>query len=281
MSAIEKPQPFELTPAWIEKIRQAAPKRPTAQPRAGRRALMFSLCKGFQHWVTPHTSAMVNVLAEQSGAFQAVETADIEDFAPERLAAFDGIILNNTCPVHPRRAFFSDYAPDEARAEELKESVLSFVARGGGLAAIHGGGLAYMNCPKWEAMQGASFDYHPPQQVVTLTAVEPAHPLVQAFGGEPFVHYDEPYLFTNKYAPRSYRPLLAMDIRGMIWRKDKPVPTQTCHVAWIRRHGQGRFFYCSPSHNAQSFESPQLLRFILDGIQYALGDLKCDDAPVP
>jgi type 1 glutamine amidotransferase len=203
------------------------------------------------------------------------------DFLPGRLAAFDAVILNNTCPVHPRRAFFADYVGDEALAEALKESVLDFVARGGGLVALHGGGLAYMNCPKWEAMQGATFDYHPAQQLVTLTAVERAHPLAQAFGDEPFVHYDEPYLFANKYTPQSYRPLMVMDTRNMIWRKDKPVPTEACHVAWIKRYNHGRFFYCSPSHNAQSFEDPRLLRFILDGIQYALGDLKCDDSPLP
>jgi len=159
----------------------------------------------------------------------------------------------------------------------LKDSVLDFVAKGGGFVALHGGSLAYMHCPKWEAMQGATFDHHPAQQEVTLAAVEPGHPLVQAFGGEPLVHYDEPYLFTNKYTPRSCRPLMTMDTQHMLWPKGKPVPTDACHVAWIKRHGQGRFFYCSPSHNAQSFESPRLLRFILDGIQYALGDLECDD----
>ena len=50
------------------------------------------------------------------------------------------------------------------------------------------------------------------------------------------------------------------------------------YISWIKPHGEGRVFYCSPSHNAQSFENPQLLQFMLNGIQYALGDLKCDDS---
>jgi hypothetical protein len=39
--------------------------------------------------------------------------------------------------------------------------------------------------------------------------------------------------------------------------------------------------YASPSHNAQSFENPQLLQFFLDGMQYVVGDVKCDDSPLP
>ena len=53
------------------------------------------------------------------------------------------------------------------------------------------------------------------------------------------------------------------------------------YVSWIKRHEQGRVFFCSPSHNAQSFEQPALLQFILGGIQYTLGDLDCPDSPLP
>ncbi|MCX6872996.1 MAG: hypothetical protein NTW21_04195 [Verrucomicrobia bacterium] len=31
---------------------------------------------------------------------------------------------------------------------------------------------------------------------------------------------------------------------------------------------------------AQSYETECMLRFYLDGIQYALGDLHCDDSPL-
>ena len=32
-------------------------------------------------------------------------------------------------------------------------------------------------------------------------------------------------------------------------------------------------------YNAQSYENPELLEFILGGIQYAVGDLDCPDEP--
>jgi type 1 glutamine amidotransferase len=200
----------------------------------------------------------------------------------ESLAGYDAVVLNNTCPTAPRRDMFQDYVEDAAKAEALKDSVIDFVARGGGLVPLHGGSLACMNCEKWEAMQGATFDHHPHHQWVTLTPTEPDHPLLGAFGGEAFTHFDEPYLFENKYTAREIRPLLVMDPEGMNWLEDRPTPVGPCPVAWIKRHGEGRVFYCSPSHYAQSFDDQRLLLFILDGIQYALGDLQCDDtSPAP
>lgn len=53
------------------------------------------------------------------------------------------------------------------------------------------------------------------------------------------------------------------------------------YISWIKPYGKGRVFVCTPSHNAQSFENPELLQFMLNGIQYALGDLKADDTPLP
>ena len=50
-------------------------------------------------------------------------------------------------------------------------------------------------------------------------------------------------------------------------------------VAWVKKHGRGRVFYCSLGHNPQIFQNPKLLRFYLDGIQFALGDIQADMTP--
>ena len=42
----------------------------------------------------------------------------------------------------------------------------------------------------------------------------------------------------------------------------------------------GRVFYSSPSHNAQSYENTEMLQYYLNGMQYVLGDLACDDSPI-
>ncbi len=50
-------------------------------------------------------------------------------------------------------------------------------------------------------------------------------------------------------------------------------------VAWVKSCGEGRVFYCSLGHADNVFQSPEVLRFYLDGIQFALGDLTADAGP--
>ena len=50
-------------------------------------------------------------------------------------------------------------------------------------------------------------------------------------------------------------------------------------VAWVKKRGKGRIFYCSLGHNKHIFQDPKLLRFYLDGIQFALGDIKAHMTP--
>jgi type 1 glutamine amidotransferase len=59
-----------------------------------------------------------------------------------------------------------------------------------------------------------------------------------------------------------------------IHRKDKDFA-----VAWIHNYGKGRVFYSSLGHREEIYWNPTILRFYLDGIQFAMGDLEADAAP--
>jgi len=269
-------KPFKLTDAWKAKIEAMAPATPTVAPSKQHRVLVFSKMTGFRHWVTPHTAAVVKILGEKSGAYSVVASDDIENFEPENISRFDVIVLNNNCSNGKKRDLFWDATKDASRAARLEQSLIDHVAAGAGLVVMHGAIVMQNNSPAFSRMVGGSFDRHPRQQEVVCRLVDPDHPLVQPFQGKPFVHIDEPYLFKNAYTNTNFRPLLEMDVSTLQGYTDNGVRR---YVAWIKRHGQGRVFYCSPSHNAQSFERPELLRFILNGIQYAAGDLDCDDTP--
>jgi len=52
-------------------------------------------------------------------------------------------------------------------------------------------------------------------------------------------------------------------------------------ISWVKTCGEGRVFYCSFGHNSHIWTNPALLRHYLDGIQWAMGDLKGDATPVP
>ena len=106
------------------------------------------------------------------------------------------------------------------------------------------------------------------------------HPLLRAFGGKNFRIRDEFYEMWDPYTSADRRVLLRVDLSDPATaavktrRQDKDFA-----LAWVKRYGQGRVFYCDFGHVAESFENLAVLRFYLDGIQYVLGDLTVDDTP--
>lgn len=278
---------FALTDEWIQKIEKLVPAKAEVQPKKHHRVLVFSLFTGFNHWVVPHTDAVLKVLAEKTGAFEVEFSKDIYKFEKKNLKNYDAVVLNNNCSVGPRRDLLLDVLDqdksltDEQRkkkAAELEANLIEYVKKGGGLMVVHGAIVMQNNSMAFSEMVGGSFDYHPVQQEVTLELCDLNHPLVKAFGGKSFNHTDEPYLFNKAYAQKNFRPLLYMDT-SKLTKKTKEIDEKIKYVSWIKRYGKGRVFYVSPSHNAQSFEDSRLLKFYLDGAQYVLGDLKCDDSP--
>ncbi len=283
-SKIEPP-----TPAWTAKIQSLAPTRATVNA-AKRKVLVFSLFTGFKHDVSPYVDRVFEVLGKKSGAFDATQTVDIEALTPKRLAAYDVLVLNNNCSIAPRRNLFLDElernpkyrgmtaSQRQVRADSLQQSLLDFVAGGKGLVAIHGAATMLNNSAKFTEMIGGAFDYHPSNQELTLSTVDADHPLVAAFRGKgPFVHRDEPYCFKGSYEKLNFHPLLSMQVKGVRDPQGR-LGKIARYVAWIKPYGKGRVFYCSPSHFPESYETATLLQFLLDGVQYASGDLKCDDS---
>ncbi|MGD9126912.1 MAG: ThuA domain-containing protein [Planctomycetia bacterium] len=277
------------TAAWTATVEKNAPARPTVKAPV-RKVLVFSHFTGYNHLVIPHTDRVIEILGKKSGAFEATITRDVEMLRPEKLAVYDVLVLNNNCSKNPGRNLFLDILKKDAKyknltqeqrqaeAAALEQSVLEFVRNGKGLVGIHGSPTMLNNSAEFGEMIGASFDYHPPSQPVTLTTVDPDHPLVAAFKGrEPFIHTDEPYCFKGAYTKKNFVPLLKMDATKIKDSKKKRITKDIRYVAWIKPYGKGRVFYGSPSHFPESFESPTILRFYLDGIQYAAGDLKCND----
>ncbi len=269
---------------WIKKIEKLAPSKPIVPPKKKHKALLFSLHTGFNHWVIPHTSAMIRILGEKSSVYDLVESNDVEMFEPGKIRQFDLIILNNNCSKGPGRDLFFDVTKDKEKAALLEKSLIDHIAKGRGLVALHGAIVMQNNSPEFSSMLGGSFDFHPKNQKISLELVEPDHPILKVFNGKPLIHRDEPYLFKNAYTDLNFHPLLEIDVSKLNWgkkaRKSKEIKPIKRYAAWIKKYKKGRVFYCSPSHNAQSFENPALLQFILNGIQYAAGDLECDDTPL-
>ena len=279
-----------FTQAWKEKIEALAPSQTRFPSTSAKKILLFSLHTGFEHWVIPHTEEVFKILGSKSKQFEVTASKDIHQFEKESLSNYDAIVLNNTCSKPDHRHLFWDQLRAEstldsavvmAKAQELENNVIEFVKKGGGLLLLHGGITTLNNSQKFSELVGASFDYHPPQQLIQVKLENPNHPLVAAFPKDGFSHVDEPYFYKNAYSNLNFTPLLYFDNAQIhSQRANQELKSGKTYVAWIRPEGKGKVMYISPSHNAQSFENPALLQFFLDGLQYVVGDVSCDETPI-
>jgi uncharacterized protein len=281
-------KPFELTDSWLAGIEKIAPDKTSAKSKGKKSILIFSLHTGFQHWTIPHTEAVIKLIAEKSGGFKVTTSKDIKVFERESLKQYDAIVLNNNCSIGDERNIFWDVLKADSsltqqaaryKAQQLESNLIDYVQNGGGLVILHGGIVMQNKSVNFGQMVGGSFDYHPKQQMLDVKLVDPNHRMVQALGGQGFQHVDEAYIFNNAYTQYDFHPLLYMEadkIQGL----REPIGDNIKYISWVKRFGKGHIFYSSPSHNAQIYENPKMLRFFLDGMQYAVGDIKCDETPL-
>jgi len=251
--AAPKPPSAEMK----QKIAEAVPEQATVKPAKPRKLLVYCKCRGFTHGSIPTGAEALRIMGEKTGAFQAVVSSDESILTPEKLAQFDAVCLNNTT------GRFSD--------EEMK-TLADFVAGGKGLVGIHGATDSSMG-----EVFGGRFSGHPWHTNVGVKIDDPGHPLCKVFHGEGFMVVDEIYQFKKIYSRENLRVLLSLDMNKTEKRGQRE--DQDYAVAWVKAHGNGRVFYCSLGHRHEIFWNPPVLRFYLDGVQFALGDLKCDVTP--
>jgi len=280
--------PFDLNSDWTAKIKSTVSEFEKIKLSKPKKVLIFSLHTGFKHWTIPHTEAVMKIIAEDAGGFEVTLSKDIFDFEKDRLSEFDVVILNNNCSIGPGRNMFLDVLKDDSlmdeeskqkKASQLERNLIRYIEKGKGLMVLHGGIVMQNNSIDFSGMVGGSFDFHPAQQELHLKLHDPNHPLVSGFDPKGFVHYDEPYFFKNAYYRYDFRPLLYIELDEIKMKRERP-SDKIKYVSWIKRHGRGRVFYSSPSHNAQSYEQPELLAFLQKGLLYAAGLLDCDDSPI-
>ena len=271
----------------MEKISEAVPEMPSVQPKQSRTLLVFSLAWGYRHDVIPWGSKAFESMSEKTGAFDAVVSDDVAMFEPQNLSRFDAVVFNNTnneifLPENIDELFRQEQIKAREYDEALKESLVDFLIQGGGLAVIHAGVASFRLWPEFGEIIGARFDNHPwvSGSTVTLKVEEPDHPILQAFPAKTFDVTDEIYQMKGTYSREKLRVLLSVDTS----RTNMAV--ENVHridgdfaISWIQNYGKGRIFYCALGHQKHIFWDPIILRHLLDGIQFVLGDLECDTTP--
>ncbi|HUT13627.1 MAG TPA: ThuA domain-containing protein [Thermoguttaceae bacterium] len=264
VAAAASAQDKRPTDEEVQKMTEALPEKATVKPARPRKLLIFCRTEGFNHSAIPYGAKALELMGKQTGAYESVISDDMAMFEPETLEQFDAVVFNNTVSLK-----FED--------PRHRQALIDFVHGGKGMIGIHGGADNFKNWPEGAAMMGAVFTGHPWGRCPTKLD-DPDHPLLKAFGGKGFTISDEMYKFGGPYSREKLRVLLSMDAaKGDPDKRGREDGDNA--VAWIQQVGQGRTFYCSLGHQHQIFWNPVLLQFYLDGVQYALGDLKADATP--
>ena len=251
----------------IEKIESAVPKKPAVKPEKPRKILVFSLCSSFQHTCIPYWEKALSIMGEKTDAFQTVISTDMSIFDANNLKQFDAVCLNNTTQLK--------FTPEQ------RENLLDFVRNGKGLIGIHAATDNFPDWPKAQEMMGGKFTGHPwaADGTWAVKIDEPNHPLMKAFTGKNFKINDEIYRTEPPlYSRSNQRVLMSLDMSDPNTKAkcEKPSDADT-GISWIKKFGKGRIFYCSLGHNHHITWNPAVLQHVLDGIQFAVGDLKLDD----
>lgn len=259
-----------LADADLAKIEAAVPAKASAKPKQARKILVFWRCDGFFHGggIAAGNKA-IEMMGTKTGAYTADFSREYDSLEAANLAKYDAVVLNNTT-----RLKLSD---------AQQQALIAFVRSGKGLIGIHAATDNFYTWPDGAKMLGALFNGHPWGGGGTwaFRIDEPNHVLAKAFGGKGFKLQDEIYEMKEPYSRANCRVLLSLDLTDPATANKGKRADKDFAVAWIRKEGEGRVFYCSLGHEKNVFQEPAILQFNLDGIQYALGDLAADATPKP
>jgi len=269
---------FRVSDAERVRIEAALPARARVAPAAPRRLLIFDLNVGYPgHPSIGHANTAFTLMGARTGAFATEISRDPAVFAPESLRRFDAVFFNNTVGN-----CFEDPA--------LRESLVEFVYRGGGLLGVHGTTVAFTKWPgaieDWPEfgimLGGRGARHRASDERVTVTLDSPEHPLNLCFGGRPFEYASEFFRVDGPYSRHRVRVLFSIDTARTDLAAGGALPERAdgdYALAWVRGYGRGRVCYCTIAHSPADFMHPTMLEFYLGAAQYVLGDLAAPATP--
>jgi type 1 glutamine amidotransferase len=255
-----------------QKIDAAVPRQALAKPRRPRKLLVIDVCPagGFYHTTIAHGNLMLQLIAKYTGAYEPIFDNNLDNLKYPRIRQYDAVFLNSVVgPV------FSD--------PEVLDGLVRYVREGGGVAGLHGVTFASQDVREFGALMGAQEGPHQYNgEPGTLKVDDPDSPLTKHFGGKGFSMVDEFYHFppTGPYTREKLHVLLSVDAeKSDLKRWEHIRPDRDYGMAWIKSEGKGRVFNSVLGHRPEFYMMPDLVKLMLGGIQFVLGDLDADTTP--
>jgi type 1 glutamine amidotransferase len=273
-------------------MEDAIPTKAPATPKKPRKVLVLCKAAGYVHSSIPLAAATVKAMGDKTGAYQTTITYDSADINTANLAQYDAIFLDSTTLA------FLDAPNDPAATEARKKALMDFVRGGKGLVGIHAAVDTYHTTsprgeeemptgtwPEFNKMIGGYFKFHwPYPQLITVKIDDPKSPLTAMFHGKEFTIHDEIYTMAqDSFSRKNVHVLTSVDYSKMSdadKAREKLKRTDGDYaLSWIHREGKGRVFIEVLGHSEHIYADTPIMEHLLAGIQYALGDLKANDAP--
>ena len=265
----------------LKKIEAALPAAAPAKPAKPRKILVFDRTEGFHHDSIPVGDKAFELMGKKTGALYRDGVPRHGVFTPENLAKYDAVLFNNTTQLK-----FNDPKQREAllRLHPRRQGIHRHPRRQRQLPHLARGRGDDRRAIQRPSLGSGRRDGRWQDRTTTGPCVEP---LVRRQGIHPQGRDlpDQGPLFP-RHASRALesRHVEGSQPRGPQEeeREAQPpaaAPTATTPIAWIKRYGDGRVFYCSLGHNKEIYWNKAVLQHYLAGIQWALGDLKADDTP--
>ncbi len=223
------------------------------------RLLYLTLSAGFKHDTAAPSRHIVKGIGEKSGAFDTTLADDVSGFTAQNLKNYDAVMFYTTGEL--------------PMTSDQKTAFVDFVKSGRGFVGVHSATDTFYLCPDYLDIVGAYFNDHPWHQQVTVDVVDPESPIVK-FLGKSFQVNDEIYQMSDFQAKTS-QVLLKLDTSSVDMKN--PRVRQRFYgypLAWTRRVGEGRAFYTALGHEEAVWKSEWFQQLLLNGIQWAMRDLK-------
>ena len=270
----------------MEKIAAALPEKAWAKPQKARKMLVFSVTKGYRHASIPTGKVALTEMGKKTGAYETVISDDLANFEPDAIKQFDAICFLSTTNdvLSPLPQELKNMSEEEKKASQekqlrLRKSIMDFIESGKGFVGIHSATDTLYDWPEYGRMIGGYFNGHPwgagTDVQIDVEKGQEKHPLVAMFEGQSMNFKEEIYQFKEPYNSKNQQMLLRLNVEKSAkvggGRADGDYG-----VAWAKNIGKGRLFYCSIGHNHEMYWNPKILGHYLAGIQWAMGDLKCE-----
>ncbi len=204
---------------------------------------------GTNHGFDKSAAVIADFLGKQPDIHVTLD-ADKAILTSPRMDEFDACVFGTGFTRSARQADGTvtreaDLTPDQEAA------LLRFVESGKGLVGVHG--TAWWIGGRAVDLIGGHANWHPPGLTFTVTIDDASHAVTQDMID--FEVEDEIYI-------SAYEPSLHILASAQWHGRAHP-------MAWVKSYGQGRVFYTTLGHTAETFQRPAMQQLMTQGARWA------------